>query len=120
MASTRNKNTPEDYCLQQKSYKMSREHVEYKHSAFGSAYHNAQPCLGFNPTHMPMNALSYNPVDIESSLFGINANNLVKPQPKVDPQLKSLPMKSYFQRQEVIMPEKLVVSKTQRPFPIPE
>ena len=64
--------------------------------------------------------LSYNPVEIEPSLFGINANNLVNPQPKVEPQLKTLPMKSFFDVQKVIMPEKLVVSKTQRPFPIPE
>ena len=120
MASTRNKNTPEDYCLQQRSYKNSIEHIKYKHGAFGSAYNNAQPCLGFNASHMPWTALSHNPVEIESSLFGINANNLVNPQPKVEPQLKSLPMKNYFDRQELIMPEKLVVSKTQRPFPIPE
>ena len=120
MASTRNKNTPEDYCLQQRSYKLSREHIQYQHGPFGAACHNAQPCLGFNASHMPWSALSHNPVEIESSLFGINANNLVNPQPKVQPQLKTLPMKSFFERQEVIMPEKLVVSKTQRPFPIPE
>lgn len=120
MASTRNKNTPDDYCLQQRSYKMSRDLISYQHGAFGSAYHNAQPCLGFNASHMPWTALSHNPVEIESSLFGINANNLVNPQPTVQPQLKTLPMKSFFERQDVIMPEKLVVSKTQRPFPIPE
>lgn len=118
MASTRNKNTREDYCLQQLSYKMSREHIEYEHGSAGIAYNNSLPCLGFNPSQLPWNALSYNPCDIESSLFGINANNLVNPQPKVEPNLKSLPMQSYFERNQLIMPEKFIVSMTQRPMPI--
>ena len=35
-------------------------------------------------------ALSGNPIEIESSLFGINSTNLVDPAPAVIPQLKTL------------------------------
>ena len=41
MASTRNNNTPGDYCLQQRSYTDSLKYCEYKNSQVGSAYQNA-------------------------------------------------------------------------------
>jgi len=69
---------------------------------------------------MPWNTLSNNPVEIESALFGINSTNLVDPQPQVQPQLKNVPMVSFFDTTPVIMPEKFVVRPGQRPFPIPE
>jgi len=120
MASTRNNNTPGNYCLQQRSYKQSRSHVEYVNGPSGVAYKNALPCLGFNPSHMPASAFSCNPVEIESSLFGINSTNLVDPQPDVVPQLKHVNEQAYFKTSPLIMPKDLVVLKNQRPFPVPE
>ena len=38
MASTRNINTPSDYCLQQRSYKDSLKYNEYVNSQVGRAY----------------------------------------------------------------------------------
>ena len=38
MASTRNNNTKGNYCLQQRSIRMQREHLEYVHGATGTAY----------------------------------------------------------------------------------
>jgi hypothetical protein len=120
MASTRNINTKGNYCIQQKSYADSMQYNSYVNSQWGSAAHTAIPCLGITPSHMPWNALSNNPVEIESSLFGINSTNLVDTQPQVQPQLKSIPMISFFEMTPVIMPEKFVVQQGQRPFPIPE
>ena len=60
-----------------------------------------------------------NPVEIESYLFGINANNLVQPQPPVKPELHTIPEISFFNRLPIIMPKPLVVENKQRPLPIP-
>lgn len=120
MASTRNNNTPGDYCLQQRQFKLSKDYNEYVNSQWGAAYKPAMPCLGITPSHMSRDTLSNNSIDIESCLFGINSTNLVNPQPAVKPQLKTIPMQSYFQKTPLIMPKNLVVYKNQRPFPIPE
>ena len=120
MASTRNNNTPSDYCLQQKSYKNSRNYVDYEYSQVGKAYNTAMPCMGITPSHMPRDAFSNNSVEIESSLFGINSTNLVNPQVPVKPELKDLQFKSYFRRMPMFLPEPLVVEKSQRPFPVPK
>jgi len=120
MASTRNNNTPGDYCQQQKSYKQSLDYNEFKYSQVGRAYKNALPCMGITPSHMPREAFSQNSIEIESALFGINSTNLVNPQKPVIPQLKQLPGVSYFERLQTFMPEPLVVEKYQRPFPVPK
>lgn len=120
MASTRNINTPGNYCLEQRSNKLSSEYTDFKNSQYGQAYSPAIPCLGITPSHMPWNTLSHNPVEIESSLWGINSTNLVNPQPAVKPELKTVPMKPFFETTPVIMPKPLKVNKYQRPFPIPQ
>jgi len=120
MASTRNKNTPSDYCLQQRSYSNSLNYNKYTNSQQGSAYRNALPSLGITPSHMPREAFSKNSVQIESSLFGINSSNLVNPERPTIPELIQLPEISYFDRLENIIPEPLVVQNNQRPFPIPK
>ncbi len=120
MSSTRNKNTPNDYCLQQDIYGNSLKYNEYKYASTGRAYDNAIPCVGITPSHMPREAFSHNSVEIESSLFGINSTNLVNPQAPIHPQLKQLPEKSFFERLPMYMPEPLVVERNQRPFPTPK
>ena len=119
MASTRNNNTFSDYCLQQRSYNQSRDWISYKHGSYGNAYRNAIPCLGYTPSHMPWNTLSYNPVEIESQLYGINSTNLVNPQAPIRPQLKSVPMIPYFSRIPLIKSPDLPILRNQRPFPVP-
>ena len=120
MASTRNNNTPGNYCLQQRGYALAAKHELYKNSANGRAFDPAIPCVGYTPSHMPWDTLSRNPVAIESALFGINSTNLVDPQPPVKPDLKTVPMKQFFERTPLIMPMPLVIEKGQRPFPVPE
>ncbi len=120
MSSTRNKNTPENYCLEQRDYSLADNYNHYINSSYGNAHRNAIPCLGITPSHMPRDTLSYNPVEIESYLKGIGSTNLVNKQAPLNPILKSVPMLSYFDRIPLIMPEPLVIETTQRPFPIPE
>ena len=120
MASTRNNNTPGNYCIQQRGYSLALKYDLYPNSQYGDAYNPAIPCIGYTPSHMPRNTLSSNPVEIESALFGINSTNLVSPQPPVKPQLKNIPTRSFFQRTPLIMPKPLVIEGNQRPFPVPE
>jgi hypothetical protein len=120
MASTRNNNCPSDYCLQQKSYADGRNYLDYKYSQAGRAYNTSIPCLGIMPSHMPREAFSCNSVEIESSLLGINSTNLVNPQKPIEPELKEMQFTSYFERLSTIMPEPMVIEKSQRPFPVPK
>ena len=120
MASTSNKNTPGNYCLQQRSYGDSLAYAEYANSQYGHAFKPAMPALGITPSHMPRNTLSNNPVAIESSLFGIGSTNLVDPQKPTKPELKKIPTMNFFERTPLILPAPLEPLKDQRPFPVPE
>lgn len=119
MASTRNKNTSANYCLEQRMTVLSQKYLEYQNGASGAAYSPAIPCVGIMPSQMPREAFSRNSVDIESALFGINSTNLVEPQQPVVPNLTKLPEVSFFGRMQLVMPDPLVVEKSQRPFPTP-
>jgi|TARA_B110000093_G_C12967825_1_gene410583 hypothetical protein len=119
MASTRNNNTPGNYCHQQKQYAHNEQYTLYPNSQYGSAYNTRIPGNGVNPGQVPWNQLSYNPVEIESSLFGINSTNLVNPQPEVKPELRTLETANFFEKGPVLMPDPLVIEKNQRPFPSP-
>ena len=98
MASTRNKNTCSNYCLEQRITTQSLHYWEYKNGASGAAYSPAIPCVGIMPSQMPREAFSRNSVDIESALFGINSTNLVETQKPVVPHLTKLPEVSFFGR----------------------
>jgi hypothetical protein len=119
MASTRNNNTPGNYCLQQRQYSLARDYKSYKNSCTGRAYTTKLPCMGITPSHMPRDTLSSNPIEIESYLFGINSTNLVQPEAPVNPKLNTIPEISFFNRIPMIMPKPLVVENKQRPLPIP-
>ena len=119
MASTRNINTPGNYCLEERQYKHMEHYTLYKNSQYGEAYKTRLPGNGVNPGQIPGNKLSYNSVDIESFLFGVNSTNLVKPAGPLVPELANLKTENFFEYAPVFMPEKLVVEKNQRPFPCP-
>jgi hypothetical protein len=118
MASTRNNNTPSDYCLQQKSYSLTRNYTAYSHSSYGAPNEIAMPCLGITPSHMSYDAFSNNGIAIESALFGINSSNLVNPREPITPQLKPIKFKPFFSRVPMIMPDPLIIEGNHRPFPI--
>ena len=119
MASTRNKNTPGNYCLEQREYKESSNYTLYPNSQYGAAYNTRLAGNGLNPGQIPWNKLSYNAADIESFLFGVNSTNLVNPAPCLTPELKCLKTVNAFKMPDVIMPVPLTVPKGQRPFPLP-
>ena len=49
MASTRNKNTPGNYCLDNKQYIDSATYLTYINSPYGEAYNTKLPGNGLNP-----------------------------------------------------------------------
>lgn len=119
MASTRNKNTPGNYCLDQRQNVGIESWQLYKNGANGYAYDTRLPGNGLNPCQLPWYTLSHNPADIESFLWGINSTNLVNPAPPLTPQLKCLQTANVFKTKPVIMPVPQAIPKYERPFPIP-
>jgi hypothetical protein len=118
MASTRNINSRGDYNLEQLHYGLSRNYNGYLHASQGRAYKLSIPEIGYNPSGMPRDTLSKNPIEIESMLFGINSTNLVTPRKPIKPELKQIPTSKFFDRLPVPMPKPLVVEHNQRPYPI--
>ena len=119
MTSTRNRNTLIDYKLETKINSQINEHSLYLHSANGRPISECIPSVGYTPSHMSNYALSNNPVDIESNLFGIGSTNLISQNKPVEPSLKNLNFVDYFERNKtVIMPYPMVLNKKERPFPI--
>ena len=119
MASTRNKNTPGNYCQDQRQNTQTESWQLYTNGANGLAYDSRLAGNGLNPGQMPWSTFSYNPVDIETFLFGIGSTNLVQPVKPLRPELKCLSSANLVKKQDIIMPVPLAVSKTQRPFPLP-
>ena len=119
MASTRNKNTSGNYCLDQRQNVNTESWQLYINGANGLAHDTRLPGNGLNPGQLPWSTLSHNPADIESFLFGINSTNLVNPAPALTPELKCLNIANIFKTNGIIMPIPLVVPKEQRPFPLP-
>ena len=115
MASTRNKNTPGNYCLEQREYSEARQYTTYINSAYGYAYDTKLPGNGLNPAQIPSDKLSHNAADIESFLFGINSTNLVNPAPILVPELAQIDSVNIYEKGPVFVPEPLVVEKNQRP-----
>ena len=118
MASTRNKNTSGNYCLDQRQNTGIETWQLYKNGANGYAYDTKLPGNGLNPGQLPGDTLSHNAVDIETFLFGINSTNLVNPAPALTPEFKCLKQADAFKSTPIIMPVPQAIPKYQRPFPI--
>jgi len=118
MASTRNINTPGNYALEQRQYKENQQYNLYKNSQYGEAWSTRLPGNGLLPGQLPRDKLSYNPVQIESFLFGINSTNLVKPEPCLVPELAKLETVNIYENKPTLMPLPLVIERN-RPFPCP-
>ena len=119
MASTRNKNTPGNYCLEQREYKHSEQYTLYKNSQYGEAVHTNWAGNGLLPGQIPWNKLSYNAADTESFLFGINSTNLVNPAPVFVPEITQLQSTNIYNKGPTYMPQPLVIENNQRPYPVP-
>jgi len=112
MASTRDRNCLGDYRLEQKKNIQSREYSLYKEFGVPQTVQFAGD--GLLMGRMANHTLSSNSCDIESQLFGIGANNLVKPKEKVNPDIIRLQSLSIIDRPTVLIPEPLFVEPNQR------
>jgi hypothetical protein len=119
MASTRNRNTAGNYCLEQRQHQNSSGYTLYPNSQYGAAYNTRLCGNGLLPGQVPWNKLSYNAADTESFLFGINSTNLVNPAPTFVPEIVKLDSVNIYEKGTIYIPEPLVVEKNQRPFPVP-
>ena len=88
MASTRNRNTPGDYTLEKKKYNDALKYNTNKE--YGQPQKSYLPGHGLMPAKTCRNVLANNACDIESTLFGIGANNLETPKEPCKPQLNNL------------------------------
>jgi hypothetical protein len=117
MASTRNINTPGNYCMEQNQYSNSSRWNLYPHSSHGNAYDTCIPGNGLLQGQINSSQLSYNNINIESFLFGIDVTNLTKPEfPCLTPEIRNLKQLNIFPSRPTYIPEKLIVSKKNRPF----
>lgn len=72
---------------------------------------STQPTRQLNPDH-----LSYNPIDIESELRGINSTNLVNGSFSVKPDLKKIDNYKFYSRVPLILPSQITNDQNQRPL----
>lgn len=112
------KNSPGQYCLEQKAFCNQQQYLHLKNSRV--PYVNKFPGLGINTGNMSGgyydNVLSNNTANIESNLFGIKQIDLTKKQEKFIPKLNKLDSQEFFKTPRVFIPEPLVIQKGQRPI----
>jgi hypothetical protein len=114
MASTRTKNTPGDYQLEQWSF---AQNVGYNTAAhYGRPEQTYLPGDGLLAGNVSRTQLSNNSCDIESMLRGIGANNLVTPRASTVPMIAPLQSLSIMDRIPLLVPAPLVVQSNQRPL----
>ena len=81
MASTRNRNTPGNYQLEQNLNACNYNLATYIHGTQGQGYTRHLPGDGLIVAQMHSRDLAENYMDIESQLFGIGSTNLENPLP---------------------------------------
>jgi len=113
MASTRTKNTPGNYELEQWSYdrNVSWSTAEYR----GPPPQTNLPGDGLLAGNVSRTQLSVNSCDIESMLFGIGSTNLVEPREPVQAKIKELPSLNICTKIPLLIPADLVIQPNQRP-----
>ena len=115
--STQNRNTPSDYCLEQKK---NKDTVEWNLNPYGAGGCYQAFEAGSVPPSRICDQLSSNPIDTESWLM--NLDQRLETVKRIVLNLSKneiLPMLSFYERpNNVIMPEPFVVEPNQRAFPI--
>lgn len=116
MASTRNKNTRENYSIQTNLNKNSD--MYRLNDNFSINNKTFLPDFGLNPAQLPRDSqvMYNNSVDVESSLFGINATNLVNPRESIKGSNITRPVIRFYNKNALIMPKGIVMEKDQRPL----
>jgi hypothetical protein len=114
MASTRNKNSPGDYKLEQNINTHIDQYKTMRSSTY--AFENYLAGDGLLVGKTPRETLCANYCDVESELFGIGTTNLVKPKEPVVPSFNPVQSLNVIDRIPVIIPQPLVVENGQRPM----
>ena len=112
MASTRNRNTHNDYKLETRLNESFHDYRVY--SGYGV---NKQPAYFIDGIIGNMHSSNFtsNSVDVESMLRGIRATDLEGESFKVNPEYKKIKELSYFERVPLYLPEPFIHSTTERP-----
>jgi len=110
MAGTRNKQMYSDFRMVTNGQEKIADWQITEKVLYSPAY----PC-GVNVQRMPANRLSTNAVDIESSLYGIGANNYVYPVAQANPELTTLPTKQFYKTPDLYIPILPNYLQAQRP-----
>lgn len=116
MASTRNKNTKEDYALERWSSDKINQEAMYLHGTQGQAFQTNLAGNGLLPAKYASRDLAKNHCDIESYLFGIGSTNLVNPLPPLKPEIKTLQSLNIIDKLPLIRPTEDHFLKNQRPL----
>ena len=112
MASTRNINMKSDYKVKKLESININNYMSY------DGFSTNSPSLfvrGANPS-IYAGQLSYNAIDIESTLRGIMSTNLEGPSFKATPQIKTLPELEYFKVNPTYIPQPYKHSTIERPL----
>ncbi len=118
MASTRNKNTQENYRLEQSQLREHRDFIIYSNAANGNAYTPNLPGFGLGGARIARSNLSHNSEDIESYLRGIGSTNLEDDSfvRNFTPYHKKYATATIVdQADDLIMPVPLIVETNHRP-----
>jgi hypothetical protein len=119
MASTRSRNTPGNYVLEQQINNLQNDYFSFEKSAFygtvPNTYFPGQGLIGMKTAGMNLAA---NSADIESQLFGIGSTNLVEPRPSVAPDVYQLNSLNVAYKAPVIVPGEFTPTPNQRAMPL--
>lgn len=117
MASTRSKNTPGDYNLEQRAYQQNLAYLSYDTSRFyAQAEKTYFPGQGLIGMKSDARVLSGNSCDIESQLRGIGSTNLVAPSLPVYPEIYPLQSLDISSKVPLVMPQPFLPQTNQRPL----
>ena len=106
MASTRDKNAPGNYKLEQAGNKFRSN---YRVNEFGRPVVSYHPGAGLLPAKTSRTELANNSCDIESMLFGIGSNDLVNTRPTIQPALKPMKSLDMYDRPALSLLERTIV-----------
>jgi hypothetical protein len=112
MAATRNKFMYSEFCVDRQQVEKQKDWLMNATSVV-----NDRPAMpiGYNHSRMPASVLSNNSIDIESTLYGIGANNYIFPKKKVTADLIQLPVVHFYESAPLYLPILPEVQTNQRP-----
>ena len=119
MASTRSRNTPGNYVLEQQINMQKNDYMSFEKSNFygtvPSTYFPGNGLIGMKTSGLN---LASNSADIESQLFGIGSTNLVEPRAPIAPDVYQLKSLNVAHKAPVLLPAEFRPTPNQRPLPL--